>query len=277
MAFQRRNQCNGDMKKQTSTPPKKDQPPKPVPVITIHNHNFLGWLMSSFIVCACMFVLGVLVGRNTAPVQFDVDKIEEKLSNLKVASILKEKETKQEIAAAEDPEPVMDEHHDIIDALKEKGKQPEIYEQYVPPVLVPKYAKTLPSKNQIKPQDKKTAAPEPEKQTAVSEPENRPETAAAQKSVAQAEEPAKTSSEHSIMETGFAIQVASLKNHAKAKSLMNKFKEKGYPAFCQSSELNGEMWHRVRIGPYPDRALAEKDRLRLKEAGVDTIVLALDR
>ncbi|MEZ4567706.1 MAG: hypothetical protein R2860_12395 [Desulfobacterales bacterium] len=35
---------------------------------------------------------------------------------------------------------------DIIDILKEKGKEPEIYEQYVPPVLTPKYTKTAPEK-----------------------------------------------------------------------------------------------------------------------------------
>jgi cell division septation protein DedD len=72
----------------------------------------------------------------------------------------------------------------------------------------------------------------------------------------------------------FAIQVASLKDLDQARILMNKFKEKGYPAFFQSSNLNGQIWHRIRIGPYPDRELAVKDQNRLKQAGVDCLVLS---
>jgi len=75
---------------------------------------------------------------------------------------------------------------------------------------------------------------------------------------------------------GFAIQVASLKDPDKAKLLMNKFKEKGYPAFCQKSEVNGATWHRVRIGPYPERTLADKDRSRLKTAGVDSLIISME-
>lgn len=263
------------MKKQTPKPKKETRPQKPVPVIAIQNNNFFGWLMSGFIVCACMFVLGVLVGRNTAPVQFDVDKIEDKLSHLKV-SILKKKEAKKTITKAVEPEPLMEEHQDIIDTLKDKGKQPELYEQYVPPVLTPKYAKTPSPKNQAT-SKKKKPKPEPETKIAVSGPAKQSEPAVIKKTVAKVEEKTKKIPKQHIQDSGFAIQVASLKNFEKAESLTKKFKEKGYPAFCQSSELNGEMWHRVRIGPYPDRSLAEKDRLRLQEAGVDTLVLALDR
>ena len=166
----------------------------------------------------------------------------------------------------------MEEHQDIIDTLKDKGKQPELYEQYVPPVLTPKYAKTPPPKTQTEPASKKPV-PEPEKKVVVSDPIEKPEPAVIEKTVVKVEEKTK----EPIPDSGFAIQVASLKNQQKANSLMKKFKEKGYPAFCQSSDLNGEMWHRVRIGPYPDRSLAEKDRLRLKEAGVDSLVLTLDK
>ena len=41
-----------------------------------------------------MFFLGVLVGRNTAPVQFDVDRLEEKLFRLQ-DSVLKQKEVEK--------------------------------------------------------------------------------------------------------------------------------------------------------------------------------------
>lgn len=252
------------MKKQSPKPKKEARPQKPVPIITIHNNNFFSWLLSGFIVCACMFVLGVLVGRNTAPVQFDVDKIEAKLSDLKISILKEKKQTQKTIIKTVDPEPLMEEHQNIIDTLKDARQQPELYKQYVPPVLTPKYAKTPPNK--------KKPTPEPEKNIAVSGPAKKTGPVVIKKTVDRVEEKTKKSPKHHIQDSGFVIQVASLKNFGKAEILMKKFKEKGYPAFCQPSKLNGEMWHRVRIGPYPDRALAEKDRLRLNEAGVDSLI-----
>jgi cell division septation protein DedD len=299
------------MEKQTPEVKKKALPKKPATFLTIDNSNLFGWLMSCFIVCGCMFFLGVMVGRNTAPLQFDVDRIGEKLSNLQV-SVLKQKEAEN----AEHPTPdnsattdiqsipnTIDEpgqpivYEDILDQLKDKGNPPEIYEQYVPPVLTPKYAKTPPPKQKIKPV-KKTPMPETKKQAVKSEPPTesqpvtvlkpdikpvpaekstpvvKPEITAAKENISETEKNIQKSPEHSGH--GFAIQVASLKDPEKAKMLMNKFREKGYPAFCQNSEVNGAKWHRVRIGPYPERALADKDQNRLKAAGVNSLVISID-
>jgi cell division septation protein DedD len=309
------------MDKNTPETKKKALPKRAAPFLTIDNSNLFGWLMSCFIVCGCMFFLGVMVGRNSAPVQFDVDRIEEKLSNLQV-SVLKQKDIERtENPAPEIPgttdiqslpdtiddpeEPIL--YEDIIDQLKDKGNPPEIYEQYVPPVLTPKYTKSLPPKQKPGSEKiKKAPAPATEKETvkqavkseppakaqpvAVLKPEINPEIkpTPAEKSTAVVK-PEKTTVKENISETeknipktpgtsgqGFAIQVASLKDPAQAKILMNKFKEKGYPAFCQDSEVNGATWHRVRIGPYPERALADKDQSRLKAAGVDSLVISMD-
>ena len=88
--------------------------------------------------------------------------------------------------------------------------------------------------------------------------------------------PAPRHSSPAVSGVAFAIQIASLKDPEKARSLMNKFREKGYPAFCQSSEINTTTWHRVRIGPYPDRAMADKDYNRLKAAGVDALIISME-
>jgi cell division protein FtsN len=74
----------------------------------------------------------------------------------------------------------------------------------------------------------------------------------------------------------FTIQVASLREVDKANIVRDKFRQKGYPAYCQASPVRGEVWHRVRIGPYPDRAIAEKDCRRLEEAGFDALMLVVN-
>jgi cell division septation protein DedD len=75
----------------------------------------------------------------------------------------------------------------------------------------------------------------------------------------------------------YTIQVVSLREVDKATLVRDKFREKGYPAYCQSSPVRGEVWHRVRIGPYPDRAIAEKDCRRLEEAGFDALMLIMNQ
>jgi cell division septation protein DedD len=48
------------------------------------------WICLTFFACAWMFVLGILVGRETVPVKFDMEKLEKELAALKEAVIKKE-------------------------------------------------------------------------------------------------------------------------------------------------------------------------------------------
>ena len=296
------------MEKKPAEIKKKAPSKKAAAYLAIDRSNLFGWLMSCFIICGCMFFLGVMVGRNTAPVQFDVDRIEQKLSNLQVSVLnqnksetsdadIHETDLTQDVADITDIQENIKEmselpivHDNIIDMLKDKGLEPEIYEQYVPPVLTPKYSKTAPEKKESAAARKKQVAasndPAPSEPVAVLKPEVSSVSAEApapvvtpEKTVAETPAPAAVDPVQKTPVTAgpeFAIQVASLKDPEKARQLMNKFKEKGYPAFCQSSEVAGATWHRVRIGPYPDRELADRDQIRLKAAGVDSLVISMN-
>ena len=48
------------------------------------------WICLTFFACAWMFVLGILVGRETVPVRFDIEKLQNELAALKEAVIKKE-------------------------------------------------------------------------------------------------------------------------------------------------------------------------------------------
>ena len=274
--------------------PRKPAAPKPIGYSSI-----LAWVIPSFIICGFMFSLGVMVGRNTAPVRFDVDSLEEQLNNLqhRDEAVKAEKEKKEQLRLASGSGKASS-HEDILFQLREKGELPAIYQQYVPPLLTPKYPKTPPSKENLllaentgtdkneEPVDEESLAegtdtvpidmieagppdgiPSEPAAGIQAQPKNtKPETAPSEIAINETPEP-KTSGK-------FAIQVASLKDLGQAQMLMNKFKEKGYPAFFQSSNLNGQTWHRIRIGPYPDKETAIKDQARLKQGGVDCLVLS---
>ena len=51
------------------------------PFLVLNRRKLFGWGVAIFFLCAWMFVLGVLVGRDTAPVKFDIKKLRQKISD----------------------------------------------------------------------------------------------------------------------------------------------------------------------------------------------------
>ena len=47
----------------------------------LNRRKLAGWTIAVFFLCGWMFVLGVLVGRNKAPVKFDIQKLQQKLDD----------------------------------------------------------------------------------------------------------------------------------------------------------------------------------------------------
>ncbi len=57
---------------------------------------------------------------------------------------------------------------------------------------------------------------------------------------------------------GFVIQVLSTREEAKANRILTQLSQGGYPAFLSPVEVGSQVQYRVRIGPYAERAAAEK-------------------
>ncbi|MFP4225738.1 MAG: hypothetical protein ACLFRF_03330, partial [Desulfobacterales bacterium] len=112
----------------------------PRPIFVIHRHNVLGWSFLAFFACGLMFILGVLVGRDQAPIRFDIERLDEKLTHLK-QSVL----TNQKIKP-----------FDVLENLKKDGI-PESAETD-PHTVTPRYAKKEISGETVSPEARK---PEP--------------------------------------------------------------------------------------------------------------------
>ena len=48
---------------------------EPRPFLTVSRAALWGWVAGVFAISAGMFVLGVMVGRGTAPIEFDIDRL----------------------------------------------------------------------------------------------------------------------------------------------------------------------------------------------------------
>ena len=71
----------------------------------------------------------------------------------------------------------------------------------------------------------------------------------------------------------FVIQVASTKDQAEAKRLVDRLKAKGFAAAAERADLGAKgIWYRVVAGPYGDQVSAEKAAAQLKKQKFSAMV-----
>jgi DedD protein len=196
-------------------------------------------------VATWMFVLGVLVGRGTAPVHFDTQALQEELAALRDAMIAKEREEVEKAIRGEDEKAPLEFYEALKkDALDTTVKMP-----------LPKVPTAEPS-----PREKNTGSIQPPHKSRI--------TVMAKKSkVLQKPAVEKPSSPPpvAVETTGkLTIQVAALKDGAAAERIVANLKKEGYPAYLSRIVIPEKgLWFRVRVGLYSDReqAAADMDRL----------------
>jgi DedD protein len=63
----------------------------------------------------------------------------------------------------------------------------------------------------------------------------------------------------------FNVNLGIYADQGHADALVAKLKKSGFAAYSEATEYQGRPAHRVRVGPYADRAAAESARLRIKQ------------
>ncbi len=112
-----------------------------------------------------------------------------------------------------------------------------------------------------------TREPEPEparRQEPEPEPETQPETRAETARPAATSRPVNTGA---VAPSGsIVLQVLSSPNREIAEGLLTRLNDSDYTAYMQSFDTAGEVFYRVRVGPFADRSAAESAKLRIDEA-----------
>jgi DedD protein len=209
------------------------------------------WIGLFLFACGWMFVLGILVGRGTAPVQFDIKKIQEELASLKAAVIKKE-----HLRFKIDPDAAGHKTDmDFYEGLKKsehgaehKKKQLEVASQQNETPL--STATDLERKNRDTRAKGNAVDPSPKGL------------------------PAESGSEAET-ENKFTIQVSALRDPKVADRMVAKLKDKWYPAYRSVAEIPGKgVWYRVRIGSFQSKAEAQSTLERLKKDKIDALLLS---
>lgn len=204
----------------------------------------MGWLLLLFFVSGWMFFLGVLVGRGTAPVKFDIDKLQKELALLKEADI-KEQLSRVKINSETTK---MQKDFGFYEALKDtKGGAKK---------HVSRKSGTSPSQS----------GPSSETSDAKIKNNN------SRSNIHQTKTSQKTAPDDAIKggqaEKNLTIQAASFKDPKDAEQMVATLKKKGYPAYKVIGIVPERgVWYRVRIGRYGTSDEAAATLKKLKKAG----------
>jgi cell division protein FtsN len=204
-----------------------------------------GWFLLLFFVSGWMFFLGVLVGRGTVPVRFNIDKLQKELAALKEADIKKQLSRVEIGSDSTKLQKDLGFYEDLKDT-KNDGK---------------KYKSRKSDKTSGKsPSSPKTVSKVKKKvgQSNVSQnhASRKPKTAALDNRIES--------------EKNLTIQIASFKDSKDADKMVENLKKKDYPAYRIIGVVPEKgVWYRVRIGYYGSKTEAAATMKKLQKGGFE--------
>lgn len=204
-----------------------------------NGHIAWGRYMLLFGVAVWMFILGMLVGRGTAPVEFDTQALQKELAALRDSMAKKERDLIEKAMRGGDEKDVVDFYEDL------KKDRPD--------TTVQARVQSGSGSGQTGGAAHKTPVASLKKKKARGA-----------KPAAQAR--SKKQKPAAAQQGKLTIQVASLRDADAAKRIIANLKKEGYPAYLSKHAAAGKKpWYRVRVGHYPSRQQAGKDLARLKK------------
>lgn len=221
----------------TQTYPYPEEPPPPLER-SLGGKMLRGLLMMLF--GTWMFALGFFVGRETVPIDFEINPLEKEFVALKA-----EEKAEDQKQLQEGVDSLRDTDLDFYEELRNGSSQgPDAIIPFVNP------AKPVETKRPLAKKPPASQRNEPPA-TASEKPESRP------KPAPKPPPPAKATGG----ETGnFAIQVASFGNPMDAERLVDRLRENGYPSAYQTNEdVPGVgVRFRVKVGYFTGKPIAER-------------------
>jgi len=229
------------------------------PFIVLNRRKITGWMVAILFLCAWMFVLGVLVGRDTAPVKFDIQQLFHGRDDSHP-----EAQAEEQSQSTKDSVTVKDKTKlRFYEDLPEDQKDTR-----VPDIKPEQIARP---KNEDQSQSK-TAESHQKSQIEKADTEN----ATSPKTAARQEDQKETAAAGAKQSSGalYTIQAASVKNATDADRMVASLKQKGYPAYRSIGKVAQKgIWFRVRIGEYNSKAEAQQTLNKLKKLGLKPILV----
>lgn len=220
---------------------------------------------------AWLFLLGVMAGRETAPVTFDTQSFQERLKTIVDAYV--------DPKTPADPDEKMALRY--YDALSEE----QGFEEMVIPVPEDDPKQPPDPVEELETAVSKTPADQAEGLDATGEIPVKTSRKAATLNKPLAEKPKEATAEEikTLAWTGeakelnsenrYTIQVAAFKSFRDAVTQMAELEKKGFTANRTAKELDGITWYRIRIGAFASRDAAARYLDKLNQAGINGMII----
>lgn len=228
-----------------------------------HRRATAGWVVAVFFIAAWMFGMGVMVGRETAPVRFDLDQLKRTLESLQRASRGPQKNappiesTEMKDKTKLDFYEVLPKNREDADVNLPKPTPPGPASAKAEP-SAPKAAETPAQARADKTPAAPAAPPTPktEKPAPAPAPPSPPAPAAAAPGQA------------------FTVQVSAVKSEEEARRMVDRLRQRGYAAHVEATATaDKSIWYRVRMGEFPSKESARGTVDRLQKDGFGPIVV----
>ncbi len=199
-----------------------------------------GWIGIFCFVVIWLFLLGVLVGRGTAPVEFDINALQKELAELRAAVLKKEQVVLNKRIEKLSSDTNFDFHEDL-----KNDKANDTLDSRKDIKSINTHKSDSPrKKNNIIPQKTKTS--NLKKKAGKTKPKVRP------------------SEDKKVKK--HTIQVASVKDPKVADQFVLKLKKQGFPAYKAVGRISEHnIWYRIRVGAFSNRAESRTMLKRLKK------------
>lgn len=246
--------------------------PKRRPYLQLTRRGTYGSLLLIMAVCAWMFFLGILVGRGTAPIRFDMEALSRELNALKQSSEARRRQQLESYAAAIEDQPTLDVYAELKRADDQLTVDPSLTRQ------IPTPTETAADAIPPTPPDQR-AIPVIRRLPGLRAKNHRPTDGRAARPAGgdQARRPPRTSTALTSPQAKagtLTVQVAALKDAQVAAQLVARLRHQGFDAYQSKTSLAGRgTWYRVRVGRFADRQSAAATMRRLEGQGMTPIVV----
>ena len=234
-----------------------------------------------FFIVVWMFVLGVFVGRDSAPVKFDTRKFQKRLANIASEYETEHKsseetdiqfyEALQKPKSAPEAENLSDQQNSITrsivaSTIEKKNRANTENEESLETKAEPK--KKIVLKLSKKSMTKAKQAVSKKEKPASGFGEFAKSVSVPNKKLSGKEKPPKTN-----IKDQYTIQIAAYRDIAGAVEKISSLKVKGHIAYKTLGKVQTEIWHRVRVGQFPDTETARKYLRELKQDNINGIII----
>jgi cell division protein FtsN len=220
-----------------------------------------------FFVVVWMFVLGIFVGRGSAPVKFDTREFQKKLANISGQYEAENKNAEEtEIQFYEDLQTPMPGAVAVPEKTSSVTRRIETEDQTAENDNTAGQKKIIPLKISRKNMTKAkyaASSTRPAKSATVT------------KRIVEAKKEIKAPPVKNTKHE-YTIQIAAFKDLKSAFDKVSVLKAKGYAAYRTIGKVQNDTWYRVRVGRFPNTEVARKYLRKLKHDNINGIIIKQD-